>query len=179
MIQIVTKPKLRAVELLSGTKKEASRLQEFYDLIANGQLKSDEEAAKVLYNEDKQAPVYKKLRKNLKDRLVSALFVIDLNQSSYTDRQKAYYECYKEWAAVKILFGKNARNAAVRMALKIYKVSRHYEFTELNVDICHPYAFTMVPSKGIMRAFRNIPRSCAISKHSGWRKTNRKIITWS
>ena len=137
LVQIVTKPKLKAVELLSDTKKELSRLQEFYDHIASGQLKSDEEAAKVLYNEDKQAPVYKKLRKNLKDRLVSALFVIDLNQSSYTDRQKAYYECYKEWAAVKILFGKNARNAAVRMALKIYKVSRHYEFTELNVDICH------------------------------------------
>jgi len=137
LIQIVTKPKLRAVELLSGTKKDTSRLQEFYDLIANGQLKSDEEAAKVLYNEDKQSPVYKKLRKNLKDRLVNALFVIDLNQSSYTDRQRAFYECYKEWAAAKILFGKNARNAAVRMALKIYKVSRHYEFTELNVDICH------------------------------------------
>lgn len=137
LIQIVTKPKLRAVELLSGTKKEASRLQEFYDLIANGQLKSDEDAAKALYNEDKQAPAYQKLRKNLKDRLVSALFVIDLNQSSYTDRQRAYYECYREWAAAKILFGKNARNAAVRMALKIYKVSRRYEFTELNVDICH------------------------------------------
>ena len=82
LIQIVTKPKLRAVELLSGTKKDTSRLQEFYDLIANGQLKSDEEAAKVLYNEDKQSPVYKKLRKNLKDRLVNALFVIDLNLCS-------------------------------------------------------------------------------------------------
>jgi len=52
LVQIVTKPKLRALELLSGTKKDASRLQEFYDLIASGQLKSDEEAAKTLYNED-------------------------------------------------------------------------------------------------------------------------------
>jgi len=137
LVQIVTRSKLRSVELLSDTKKESSKLQEFYDHIVDGRLKSEEEAAMLLYKEDKKAPAYQKLRKNLRDRLLNSLFVIDLKQSSYTDRQKAYYECYKEWAAAKILFGKNARHAALGLALKILKVSRHYEFTELNVDICH------------------------------------------
>ena len=137
LVQIVPKFKLRGADPLPDAKKEHSKLQEFYELVAGGKLKSDEDAALLLYNDDKQAPAYQKLRKSLKDRLLNALFVTDLRQSSYTDRQKAYYECYKEWAATKILFGKNARNAALGLALKVFKVSRRYEFTELNVDICH------------------------------------------
>lgn len=135
MVQIVTKSKLKGVELLTDEKQKQSKLQEFYDGIAAGQLKSDEAAATQLYQEDKQSPAYQKLRKSLRDRLINSLFVIDLKQSSYTDRQKAYYECYKEWVAAKILLGKGARSAATSLAHKVLKISRHFEFTEMNVDI--------------------------------------------
>ena len=122
MVQIVTKSKLKGVELLTDEKQKQSKLQEFYDGIAAGQLKSDEAAATQLYQEDKQSPAYQKLRKSLRDRLINSLFVIDLKQSSYTDRQKAYYECYKEWVAAKILLGKGARSAATSLAHKVLKI---------------------------------------------------------
>ena len=136
LVQIVTKSKLKGAELLTDMKREQSRLREFYDGIADGRLKSDETAASLFYQEDKQAPAYQKLRKNLRDRLINSLFIIDLKQSSYTDRQKAYYECYKEWVAAKILLGKGARSAAMSLTHKVLKLSRHFEFTEMNVDIC-------------------------------------------
>ena len=41
----------------------------FYDKIINGQFLDDAAAAQALYNTNKQSPVYKKLRKNLKDRI--------------------------------------------------------------------------------------------------------------
>jgi hypothetical protein len=137
LVQIVTRNKLRAVELMGDQSNGTSKLQEFYDLLADGRFTEDDEAAEHFYGADKQSPSYQKLRKTLKDRLVNSLFVIDLKQASYTDRQKAYYECYKEWAAVKILFGKNAPTAATGIARKLLKIAKQYEFTELAIDICH------------------------------------------
>jgi len=137
LVRIVTRTKLRDVELLGGKDAGGSRMREFYEMVVDGRISTDEEAAGYFYNTDKAAPAYQKLRKSLKDRLVNSLFIIDLKQASYTDRQRAYYECYREWAAAKILFGKNAGTAAVGLAQKLLKIARRYEFTELVVDICH------------------------------------------
>ena len=137
LVNIVTRTKLRSVELIGDSAFNASKLQEFYDLISEKHFSDDDEASSHFYDGDKNSRSYQKLRKTLKDRLINSLFVIDLKQSSYTDRQKAYYACYKEWAAVKILLGKNARTTAVGLALKILKIARKYEYTELMVDICH------------------------------------------
>lgn len=137
LVNLVTRPKLRSIELIGEPRKAGAKLTEFYDKIVKGEFLNDDAAAQSFYHTNKQAPGYKKLRKNLKDRLINALFLIDLKQASYTDRQKAYYECYKEWAAAKILFGKNARSAALSITTKLLKVVRKYEFTELLVDICH------------------------------------------
>ncbi|AEE49989.1 hypothetical protein [Haliscomenobacter hydrossis] len=137
LVQIVTRPKLRSIELIGDGHNGKSKLSIFYDKIVDGQFHDDDAAAQALYHANKQSPMYKKLKKNLKDRLINALFLIDVKQASYTDRQKAYYECYKDWAAAKILFGKNAYGVALNIATKLLKITRKYEFTELTVDICH------------------------------------------
>lgn len=138
LTQIITRTKLRSVELIGNdTGEGTSKLQEFYDLVSEGSFADDDEAAGHFYGKGKSHPGYQKLRKTLKDRLVNSLFVIDLKQASYTDRQKAYYEAYKEWAAAKILFGKNARTAAAGLGRKLLKIAHKYEFTELIVDISH------------------------------------------
>ena len=93
LVKIVTKTKLREVELLGGKDTANSRMREFYEMVVDGRIASDDEAAGYFYNSDKAFPAYQKLRKSLKDRLVNSLFVIDLKQASYTDRQRAYYEC--------------------------------------------------------------------------------------
>lgn len=137
LVQVVTRTKLRAVELIGDPGEGNSKLQEFYDLVSEGKFADDDEAAEYFYGKTKTNPSYQKLRKTLKDRLVNSLFVIDLKQASYNDRQKAYYEAYKEWAAAKILFGKNARTVAAALARKLLKIARKFEFTELMVDIAH------------------------------------------
>ena len=69
LVQIVTRPKLRTIELIGDALNDKSRLSIFYDKIINGQFLDDAAAAQALYNTNKQSPVYKKLRKNLKDRI--------------------------------------------------------------------------------------------------------------
>jgi len=139
LAQIVTPTKLRQVELLnaSANGNGASKIQQFYEMLQNGTLESDEEAAQQFYNAPKSASSYQKLRGTVKDRLINSLFLIDLKKASYTDRQTAYYACYQEWAGAKILYGKNARSAAVSVSHKLLKLARKFEFTELLVDILH------------------------------------------
>lgn len=91
------------------SNKEKSKIQEFYDLLQESGIEDEDEAAQLLYGTGKQAPSYQKLRSVVKNRMISALFLIDLKQASYKDRQRAYYECYRDWAAAKMLFGKQAR----------------------------------------------------------------------
>ena len=74
------------------------------------------------------------VKRSLQRELVDSVFHLDLNASHLTKRQKAYYQCYKDWAAVKILLARNARNAAIELSHKIWKLASAYEFTEILID---------------------------------------------
>ena len=114
-----------------------SKIQQFYELLVHGTFEDDDAAAQHFYGKNKSYSSYQKLRGTLKARLINALFLIDLKQASYGNRQRAYYESYREWAATKILFGKQARTAAISQCRKLVKIARQYEFTELLVDVLH------------------------------------------
>lgn len=136
---IVSKNRNSQVETLDLTNGANTKIGLFYEGILNNSFQTDEEAAASLYQTNKKASKYKKLKYVLKNRLINNLFFIDVSQPSYNERQKAYYECYKEWAAVKILLGKNARTAAVSLSLKILKQAQKYEFTELTLDLARMF----------------------------------------
>lgn len=124
---------MSAVELL--TEDNNSLLSQFYHGVASSEFADDEAAEMALFRQDGQSQNYQKLKSVLKGRLIDYLFLVDLNEPHYNDRQKAYYECYKKWAAVKILLGKNARTSAVSLCLNILKQAERFEFTELILDI--------------------------------------------
>ncbi len=132
---VVSNNRVDNIELVNNWEDSTSKLAEFYDGIVKGRFNSDEEAAEYFYQSDKQNSAYQKLKASLKNRLVNTLFFIDVKQPSYNDRQRAYYECYKDWASVKIMLGKNARHSAVSVAQKVLKYAKKYEFTELVVDL--------------------------------------------
>jgi hypothetical protein len=136
--QIVTPKKLRAVELFSTSGDKAdSMIQQLYDLLQQESVIDDDAAADQLYGKDKSHSGYQKLRGTLKSRLLNSLFLIDLKRSGYKDRQNAYFEAYREWAAAKILLGKQAHTAALSIIVKLLKISRKFEFTELLIDLLH------------------------------------------
>ncbi|HKK76034.1 MAG TPA: hypothetical protein VJ953_13230 [Saprospiraceae bacterium] len=111
-------------------------LNRFFEGIVEDVFDSDEEALKVLYPGEVSTGNYRKLKFTLKKRLKEAILLFDEKNRTSTSYQKAYYQCYKEWAMVKILLGQNARNAAVEIAQGILKKAEKFEFTELSVDVC-------------------------------------------
>lgn len=174
LARIVTKRKLKSVELLNFSEEDAegSKLSEFYHLLQDGQILDEEDAAQQLYGADKQSPAYQKLRNTLKNRLMNSLFVIDLKQASYKDRQKAYYESYRDLAAMKILFGKQARAAAITIGRKIVKTARQFEFTELLVDVLQMMRLYYGTIEGDLKKYEQYSQELAEQQHT-WVEENR------
>lgn len=139
LVHVVNKNKVRSIEIIGsnrgGGSEHKSMLNEFYEGIIEDKFEDDDEAAAYFYESDKSNPNYKKLKNRLKNRLINTVFFIDVKQPSYNGRQRAYYECYKDWAAVKILTGKHARLSSVNLSHKILKQAKRYEFSELVLDI--------------------------------------------
>ncbi len=131
---IVANNKLEKINLL-GDALEGTKIQQLYQAILADELPNDEVAAKILTPNAKNASTYRKLKANYRKLLINTTFFLNLDQPSYNQRQVAYYECYREWAAIKILLGKNARKAAVELAHKVLRYAEKYEFTSLCVEI--------------------------------------------
>lgn len=112
-----------------------SKLLAFWDGIAKGRFSTDEAAAKSLYDESVEGSKYRKLKSDLRERLLEAVLEIDGNQKNYSDYQKAYYECHKQWTVVRILTGQNANAAALSVATKLLRQAEKYDFTLLAMDI--------------------------------------------
>jgi hypothetical protein len=111
-----------------------SKMGYFFEGIAKGRYATDEEAALELYGDSSSAS-YRKMKSELLDRMLNALTHFDSRQAHFTDYQRAYYECYKEWSLVKILTGQNANTAAMSLAVKLLRQAEKYEFNLLAMDI--------------------------------------------
>lgn len=132
--QIINRNKVKSIEMLNPDT--SSKVNTFYKALTEGELESDEQAAAFLYPDlQPDSSNYRKLKASLKRKMTNTLFFIDTKRNNYTDRQAAYYECYKNWAAANILLGKSAYRSCVDLCGKILKYAKKYEFNELCRDI--------------------------------------------
>ncbi len=133
---------LREIALLLAKSKdeglpillEKEPIQAFYGGLVQNQFNNDEEAARHFFNTTPNDSNYQKLKSKLRKSLINALFLLDFKQFSSTAHQAAYYECQKEWAAAKLLFGKSAKVSAIALAKRVLKEAKKYEFTDLSLQ---------------------------------------------
>jgi hypothetical protein len=127
--------KLSKIDIIDS-QDSTSRFTEFYRLIKNGDLKSDEEAARYFYPDlDKQDQNYRKLKSQFKERLINTVLFLDTYNKNATEHQNALVEAQKLWAATSILYNRSAVASVVEIAEKLLKHCIYYEFTELVVQI--------------------------------------------
>lgn len=135
LIALISSGKLKWGQILNPGEKGTSKVEAFLEGIRSRKLTSDEEAAAYFYNGDKNASSYQKLKQTLFKRLLNTVFLLELDDSSRSDRQQAYDECYKEWAAAKLLLGRNATISGIRLCEKVLRKAQRFEFTELSMQI--------------------------------------------
>lgn len=137
LVKTVTKNKVKNIEVLGNPNDTDTMLESFYDAISKGKVKNDREAAKYLYGKQgtPQSPTYLRLKNRLIRQLVNVSLFIDLNQPMFNDRARAYYNCYRDFAAAHILGMRTAGLAAIFLFEQILEQAIKYEFIELVVDV--------------------------------------------
>ncbi|MBK8192315.1 MAG: hypothetical protein IPK76_03670 [Lewinellaceae bacterium] len=136
LVSIVTKQKLRAASLLTVKALQPGPLSmRLYDLVAEGKVETDDQAMAILYPGETKTVSYQRIKKSLIGYLVQMLLVIDLSLSHYNPRQKAYFDCYKNWAAIKILLGKNAHRSTLILANDVLRTALRFDFADLALDM--------------------------------------------
>jgi hypothetical protein len=135
LVYVVNKNKIKRIELLDLNDKESSKVNQLYQAISEGVVNSDEEAYQLLFDENQSKSGYRNLKMALYNKLLNTVFFIDAYQSKSTDRQIAYYEAYKDFAAVQILLAKHARKAGISLFEKLLKKAQKYEFVDLIIPV--------------------------------------------
>lgn len=134
LVYILNKYKTRSIEIIGDESRQyQSKLYQLYEAIQKGHVKNDEEAALFIYGEEKISSKYRNLKHELKKRLLNTIFFIDTNADQ--ERDNVYYQCWKDWAACRILIEKSARKTAVHLAEKIIKKAIQFDFHELITSI--------------------------------------------
>jgi hypothetical protein len=136
IVQMLDGYKLRHIDVL-GNDDSTSRFTEFYRLLKDGTIKTDEDAAKHFYGKDCSPSDnrYRTFKSEFKDRLLNTLFFIDTNNEAVSGHIATYYRVKKEWAAIENLFRQNMVKPTIEMAEGLLPICYKYEFTELLVSI--------------------------------------------
>jgi len=131
----VNRNKVKRIDMLDLTAESPSKVNTLYQAISTGAVNSDEEAFNLLFPKAKSKSGYRNLKVILKEKLLNTLFFIDAYQNGHSDRQSAFYEAYKNFAAAQMLIAKNARKVGIHLLEKIQKKAEEFEFTELSVMV--------------------------------------------
>ena len=135
LISVIDKNKVKHIEIIGKGIPKDQKLYKLYDGILKEEFNSDSQACRKLYGTNDLNKGYRNIKSRLEKRALNTIFFIDLNSSSYSDLQKAYYNCYKNSAAVKVLTGQGARKASIKLAEKTYKIALKFEFHDIAIDL--------------------------------------------
>lgn len=135
LINVIDSYKSKTIEIIGNETKQQTKISEFYDAVKHGQVTNDQQALELLYDSEDKVDNYRKLKSRLKTRLINTLFFIGLDQPQFTDIQRAYYYCYKNWAAIRIMFGRSAKESAISLSQKTIRQAIRFEFTEIIINL--------------------------------------------
>lgn len=131
LVHIVNRNKVKRIDMLDLQDDSPSKVNALYKAISEGTVVDDEAAFELLFPDARSRSAYINLKTTLKEKLLNTLFFIDAYQPGHSDRQTAFYECHKEFAAAQLLLAKNARRTAVDILERLLKKAILFEFSDL------------------------------------------------
>ncbi len=135
LTSLINRQKVKHLDFLEERGNPSNKILALYQGLIDNKFKNDIAPIDSIYNNRANKEInFTKLKSRLRKRLVSALFSIDLNEPSYNEFQKAYYSCYRDWSAVRLLVGKGARRTAVSLAHQVILKAVKFEFTYIALE---------------------------------------------
>jgi hypothetical protein len=137
LAQLLTKNKFKHLEVFAHN----SKLKFFYEKLADGSLKTEQEAQEFFFGQNKNAKLYYyRLANQLEERLLSLLFLIDFHQTATNQIQKEALICYRNYAAVNSLLVRFMRAPAIKLAEETIKISLKNEFSDVTLPLARHLA---------------------------------------
>lgn len=136
LINQLRRNKIKNLEIFHHRALQSSgKLGELYQRLYHESMDiNPEQVAFDLGFDSDTDSTFKNLKKELKDRLINTLFLVDSAGAKYGHLEGAYMHCWKEWAAAKILFTRGATPAAIDLTRRVFIRAVRYEFTELALN---------------------------------------------
>ncbi|MEZ4990407.1 MAG: hypothetical protein R2824_08340 [Saprospiraceae bacterium] len=135
LAKTVDKNKVKNIHIIGNSNSSNSVSDYFYEALLANKFQRDDEYKEFLYPNQVKNKAYYKLKDRLQERLINTLFFIDTNNQDYSPISKAYYNCHKKLAAIKILLGKTARKPAINLAHKVIQKSIEFTFTDITLEL--------------------------------------------
>lgn len=137
LVNLLKRGKLSSGALRAIVFEPGSKMDQFFEALLQNEVKTDAEAIVLLYGSEKETAKYTSLKNKLKERIIDSVFLLDFSEAGYSNRQQAYFECNKKWAAAMVLLSKNAKTAGIDMLEQLLRHTLHFEFTELTLSILY------------------------------------------
>ncbi len=136
LAQTLTRNKLKQIEVLGNPGQENSRSQLFFDGLLDDKFGSEEDIAGHFFGKrNAKDPNYRKLKNKVVRQMLNTVFFVDLNQPSFNERAKAYYACYRDFAAAFVLLLRGSGKAGIYLLEQVLEQAIKYEFIELITEI--------------------------------------------
>ncbi len=136
LVKTVTKNKLKNIDILGNTGNDGPMITALYEGILDGKITSDQTAVRKLYEhiniKDKS---YQRVKTRLIRQLYNTTFFIDVSQPMFSERSKAFYNCYRDFACAYILITRDAAKAAIDLLEAVFEKAVKYEFIELCAEV--------------------------------------------
>jgi len=131
LVSLLPPEKISQIELVGRDMEQNSKLNKLYFGLLNGNIDTDEEAARELYDQDEESEALTKLKERLKDRLLNTLFFVDINKPKYSSYSNSLITSFQSYAQIKILLTRSARTSAISLAENLMEYTKKYELTEI------------------------------------------------
>ncbi len=135
LAKIISRQKIQNVKILNGSdaKKNDKLFYKLYNYIVHGKVKTDQEAAKILYGTSPSDPRYKQTKAVLKNRMYNSLLFIKHDYGENQGWQEIEFEAQRLLAIMVQLKNLNLKPEALLLAKKIAKKTALYELTFPNI----------------------------------------------
>lgn len=135
LIRSINISRLKSGGLWNFIFEQGSLMEQLCDAIHDGRVSTDAEAVALLYPGERIGSKFVNLRERIKDRILNVVFLLEFRTQGGSDRQRAYFECNRKWAAAMVLMTKNAKGVSVSVLEDLLKQSLYFEFTELSLSV--------------------------------------------
>ena len=130
---IITKQKIKDLNVFKTLNVQSNKQYQLYNGLTSGQIKSDSDALNLLYPNTQNHKNLLMVKYRLKQKLLNALFSIDINKAQFQDYSTSRISAFKNWSFVNILLKHSARKVAIEICEDAFYKAQKFGFTDLQI----------------------------------------------